>query len=82
MESIQRRRINLLSIGEHTPLIIADFSDIRALIHSFLDGGSSGLPALYIIEEMLLLLSFDLKSNQEILVWWHFDMMMGTGHGG
>jgi hypothetical protein len=55
---------------------------MRALTHPLIDGGSSGLPALYILEEMLLRLAFDLKSNQEILAWWHFDMMIGTGHGG
>jgi hypothetical protein len=82
MDTIQRRRINLLSIGERTPLIIAAFSDLQALIHSLLDGGSSGLPALYTIDEILARLAFDLKSNEELVVWRHFELMIGTGRGG
>jgi hypothetical protein len=46
------------------------------------DGGSSGLPALYILEEMSLRLAFDLKLNQEVMPWRHFEIMIGTGHGG
>jgi hypothetical protein len=83
MDSIQMRRISLLSIGEHTPSrIMATFSDLRALIHPFLDGGSSGLPALYTIDEILARLAFDLKSNEELMVWRHFKLMIGTGRGG
>jgi hypothetical protein len=46
-----------------------------------IDGGFSGLPALYILQEMSWRLAFDLESNQEML-WRHFEMMIGTGHGG
>jgi hypothetical protein len=76
------RRINLLSIGEHTPQIVAAFSDLRTLIHPFLDGGSSGLPVLFTIDEILARLAFDLKSNEELMVWRHFELMIGTGRGG
>ena len=83
MESVQRKRINLLSIGEHTPLqLLAAFSDLRALMHSLLDGGSTGLPALYTIDEILARLAFGLKSNEELMAWRHFELMIGTGPGG
>jgi hypothetical protein len=52
------------------------------LIHPILDGGSSGLPALYTIDEILSRLAFDLKSNEELLPWRHFELMIGTGTGG
>jgi hypothetical protein len=76
--------MNLLSIGECTlPCqILLSFSDLEALIHPLLDGGSSGLPALYIIHEILSRLAFDLKIYEELLPWRHFDLMIGTGPGG
>jgi hypothetical protein len=46
------------------------------------DGGSSGLPALYTVEEILSRLAFDLKSNEKLMPWRHFDLMIGTGLGG
>jgi hypothetical protein len=52
------------------------------LIYPSIDGGSSGLPALYIMNEMLSRLEFDLKSDQELLPWRHFELMIGTGLGG
>jgi hypothetical protein len=55
---------------------------LEALIHPSIDGGYSGLPALYILEEILSRLAFDLQLNQEIMPWIHFEMMIGTGHGG
>jgi hypothetical protein len=82
MESVQRKRINLLSIGERTPQILSAFSDLRALIHPLLDGGSSGLPGLYTMDEILARLAFDLKSDEELMVWRHFELMIGTGPGG
>ena len=76
--------MNLLSIGERTlrSQIRLSFSDLEALIHPLLDGGSSGLPALYIIREILSRLAFDLKIDEELLPWRHFDLMIGTGPGG
>ena len=55
---------------------------LQALIHPLLDGGSSGLLALYTIEEILSRLAFDLKSKDELMAWSHFKMMIGTGPGG
>jgi hypothetical protein len=55
---------------------------MQALTYLSIDGSSSGLPALYISEEMLSRLAFDLKLNQETMAWRHFEMMIGTGHGG
>jgi hypothetical protein len=77
-------RINLLSIGEHIPpdQILVPLSDLQALIHPLLDGGSSGLPALYTMEEILSRLAFDLKSKEELMPWRHFKLMIGTGRGG
>jgi hypothetical protein len=47
-----------------------------------LDGGSSGLPALYTIDEILARLAFDLKTDEELMAWRHFELMIGTGRGG
>jgi hypothetical protein len=78
MDSVQRKRINLLSIGARSlPSPI-----LRPLIHPLLDGGSSGLPALYIMNEILSRLAFDLKSSEELMAWSHFELMIGTGPGG
>jgi hypothetical protein len=55
---------------------------MQALIHPLLDGGSSGLPALFITDEILSRLAFDLKSDEELTVWRHFKLMIGTGRGG
>jgi hypothetical protein len=52
------------------------------LIHPFIDGGSNGLLALYTTDEILTRLAFDLKSNEELMVWHHFEIMIGTGPGG
>ena len=57
-------------------------SDLQALIHPFLDGGSSGLLGLYTTDEILTRLAFDLKSNEELMAWRHFELMIGTGRGG
>jgi hypothetical protein len=81
IESIQRMRISLLSIGERIQIVTTS-SDLQALIHPLLDGGSSGLPALYTMNEILSRLAFDLKSNEELKPWRHFELMIGTGPGG
>jgi hypothetical protein len=80
MGSVQKKRLNLLSIGERT-----SFSDsflLRALIHPLLDGGSSGLPSLYAMDEILSRLAHDLQINEEPMPWRHFELMIGTGPGG
>ena len=84
MDSVQKKRISLLSIGERSArfLLLLSSVDLRALIHPLLDGGSSGLLALYTIEEILSRLAFDLKSNEELMAWCHFELMIGTGPGG
>jgi len=56
--------------------------DLRALIDPSIDGGSSGLPALYILDEILSRLAFDLNLDQELLPWRHFELIIGTGPGG
>jgi hypothetical protein len=76
MDSVQKKRISLLSIGEHFLQLLS------SLIHPLLDGGSSGLPALCTIEEILSRLAFDLKSNEELMAWRQFRLMIGTGPGG
>jgi hypothetical protein len=55
---------------------------MQELIISPPDGGASGLPALFILEEMLLRLVFYLKSDNELLPWQHFDIIIGRGPGG
>jgi hypothetical protein len=84
MDSVQEKRMNLLSIGERSlpSQILASLSDLQALICPLLDGGSSGLPALYTMDEILSRLAFDLKSNQELTAWRHFKLMIGSGRGG
>ena len=86
MESVQRKRINVLSIGERTFLFglysSCLLSDPQALIHPLLDGGSSGLPALFTTDEILSRLAFDLKLDEELMAWRHFELMIGTGRGG
>jgi hypothetical protein len=77
MDPDQRRRGNYLSIGEPFLLI-----DTRAFIMISLDGGTSGLPALFILEELLSRLAFDLNLDTELLPWLHFDIIIGTGPGG
>ena len=77
MERDQKQRMNYLSIGEHATLLRCASAD-----HPLLDGGLSALSALYILEEMLSRLAFDLKLDQELLLWQYFEMMIGTGHGG
>jgi hypothetical protein len=58
------------------------FLDMQALLIMSLDAGTSGLPALFILEELLSRLAFDLKTDKELLPWRHFDMIIGTGPGG
>ena len=70
MEQDQRHRGNYLSIGE--PFLLTDVKD----------GGSTGLPALFILKEMLSRLAFDLNSDTDVLPWRHFDIIIGTGRGG
>ena len=77
MEGDQRHRGNYLSIGE--PFLL---TDVQALINMLLDGGTSGLPALFILKELLSRLAFDLKSDNELLPWRYFDIIVGTGPGG
>jgi hypothetical protein len=83
MASDQKKRMNVLSIGERTPLFrILPSSELQALIHPLLDGGYSGLPSLYTVDEILSRLAFDLKSSEELMAWRHFEVMIGTGPGG
>jgi hypothetical protein len=80
MDSVQKRRVNVLSMGERTPPF--RILPSLALIHSLIDGGHSGLPSLYTVDEILSRLAFDLKSNEELMAWRHFKLMIGTGRGG
>ena len=84
MQNVERKRINLLSIGECTlpSLIFFSFSNLQMLIGPLLDGGSSGLPALFTTDEILSRLAFDLKLDEELMAWRHFELMIGTGRGG
>jgi hypothetical protein len=77
MEGDQKQSMNYLSIGEHTAPLRSASAD-----RPLLDGGPSALAALYILEEMLSRLAFDIKLDQELLLWQYFEMMIGTGYGG
>lgn len=48
---------------------------------SYIDGGISGLPALYILDEMISRLQFDLNSYEELFLWQYFDIIIATGPG-
>jgi hypothetical protein len=77
MGDTQRKRGNYLLIGKPLRSRVQ-----QALTYLWLDGGVSGLPALYIIDEMGSRMQFDLKLDDEILVCRHFDLITGTGRGG
>jgi DNA helicase HerA-like ATPase len=77
MQHTQRKRGNYLSIGK-----AVRSRSTASSYASRLDGGSSGLPALYIIDEMSSRLQFDLKLDNEIQPGRHFDIIIGTGSGG
>jgi hypothetical protein len=62
-------------------LLSSGFIPLRAA-NPLLDGGYSGLPSLYTVDEILSRLAFDLKSNEELMAWRHFELMIGTGPGG
>ncbi|CAG8729022.1 11361_t:CDS:2, partial [Acaulospora colombiana] len=47
-----------------------------------IDGGVNPLSALYIIDEMLQRLKFDLGSEGDIRACDWFDLIIGSGHGG
>jgi hypothetical protein len=78
MEDAQRKRGNYLSIGKRS----ISPHNTQALTYPWLDGGTSGLPALYIIDEMSSRLQFDLKLDIEIQPYRRFDIIIGTGTGG
>jgi hypothetical protein len=46
------------------------------------DGGVNPLSALYIIDEMLSRLKFDVGSEEDLLASDWFDLIIGSGHGG
>jgi hypothetical protein len=82
VQNVERKRINLLSIGKCALPSQISFPLSANAHRPFLDGGSSGLLALYTLNEMLSRLAFDLKSNESLLAWRHFELMIGTGPGG
>ncbi|PVF95185.1 hypothetical protein CPB86DRAFT_875849 [Serendipita vermifera] len=47
-----------------------------------IDGGVNPLSALYIIDEMLQRLQFDIGSEEDIRACDWFDLVVGSGHGG
>ncbi|PVF95184.1 hypothetical protein CPB86DRAFT_828077 [Serendipita vermifera] len=47
-----------------------------------IDGGVNPLSALYIIDEMLQCLQFDIGSEEDIRACDWFDLIVGSGHGG
>jgi hypothetical protein len=49
-------------------------------IHS--DGGVHPLSALYIVDEMLQRLKFDLESEEDLRACDWFDLIIGSGTGG
>jgi hypothetical protein len=57
------------------------YTSNSSLIGSPLDGGGSGLPALYILNEGFSRLQFDLNSEEEIRPCNHCDLIIGSGLG-
>ncbi|PVF91230.1 hypothetical protein CPB86DRAFT_389523 [Serendipita vermifera] len=54
----------------------------RAGNYLSIDGGVNPLSALYIIDEMLQRLKFDIGSEDDIRACDWFDLIIGSGHGG
>jgi len=76
-ENNDRKPGNYLSIGA-LPFHIASHTILTVFS---LDGGHSGLPALYIEEETFSRLQYDLNSADEIRPCDHRDLIMGSGLG-
>jgi hypothetical protein len=68
---------NYLSIGA-SPLLKATHGSLTVFS---IDGGHSGLPALYIGEEAFSRLQYDIGSEEEIRPCDHCDLFMGSGPG-
>jgi hypothetical protein len=68
---------NYLSIGALLVLIATH----KSLTVFSIDGGDSGLPALYIGEEAFSRLQYDIGSEDEIRPCDHCDLFIGSGPG-
>jgi hypothetical protein len=79
MDTKKDRPGNYLSIG------MASYPSQRrtqAANQILSDGGVNPLSALYIIDEMMSRLKFDIESEEDLLVGDWFDLIIGSGHGG
>lgn len=76
MDREEKRPGNYLSIGMSTCTLA-----LPAPTCFQLDGGFSGLPALYTLEEMFNRLQDDLKLDKELIPRRWFDIIIGTGRG-
>lgn len=77
MESLQEKRKNLLAIGES----IYNRYPADQLTSEREDGGVSGLPALFTLDEMFSRIEFDSKSGINVSPYQRFDMISATGPG-
>jgi hypothetical protein len=77
-ENNDRKPGNYLSIGASS---IHMARHLHILTVFSLDGGHSGLPALYIGEETFSRLQYDMGSEGEIRPCDHCDLFMGSGPG-
>jgi hypothetical protein len=55
---------------------------IRLIYVMNLDGGINPLSALYIIDEALQRLEYDIQADQELRACDWFDLIVGSGQGG
>jgi hypothetical protein len=76
-ENNDRSPGNYLSIGA-LPIHMAAYTILTVFS---LDGGHSGLPALYIGEETFSRLQYEIGSEDEIRPCDHCDLFMGSGPG-
>lgn len=77
MQGEQHNPGNYLSIG-----MVASYNlQALRLIDLRLDGGPSGLPALYILMEAFSRLQSDLNSDNELEPCRWFNLINGTGRG-
>jgi len=76
-ENNDKKPKNYLSIGA-LPIHMATYAILTVFS---LDGGHSGLPALYIGEESFSRLQYDIGSEDEIRPCDHCDLFMGSGLG-
>jgi hypothetical protein len=76
--------LQVIKLGTIFPLVwlVISLSSEVVANRVYSDGGVNPLSALYIIDEMLSRLRFDIGSEEDLLASGWFDLIIGSGHGG